>query len=92
MLDHPVKGLAESSNRNKQRENILALFIDEVQHSRTIEYYKKIVYGNERGYILDTGMAQAVYCVSGKTTLCNTTMKGLEMLGFSFKEVLPPKE
>ena len=25
LLDHPIKGLAESSNKNKQRESILAL-------------------------------------------------------------------
>ena len=57
-----------------------------------IEFYKKTVYGNELGYIKDTKLAHAVYCISGKTTLCNTTMKGLAMLGFTFKEVLPPKK
>jgi hypothetical protein len=92
MLDDKSTGLKFANDR----DNILNLVFEEIEHAKNapkvIEYYKKIVYGNERGYILDTRMAQAVYCVSGKTTLCNTTMKGLEMLGFSFKEVLPPKK
>lgn len=53
-----------------------------------IKYYIDRVYGIERAYIVDEGIKQAVYKLTGKETITPLNKKGLEALGFEFEQVL----
>jgi hypothetical protein len=59
---------------------------------KTIEIYNKNVYGVEKTYIKDQTMAVAIQTLTGKITIDARDMKVLEYLGFTFQEVLAPKE
>lgn len=58
---------------------------------KTIEYYRKNVYGNELLYVKDQKTAVAIQELTGKVTIDARDMKCLEYLGHSFVEVLPPR-
>lgn len=58
---------------------------------KTIEYYRKSVYGNELLYVKDKETAVAIQCLTGKVTIDARDMKCLEFLGLSFVEVLAPR-
>lgn len=53
-----------------------------------IEYRIKSVYGKDSRYIVDPVIAGAVKTLTGKMTLLDADMKALEVLGFTFKQVL----
>jgi hypothetical protein len=53
-----------------------------------IEYYKKSNYGIESMYIKDIKIAEAVRGLTDKKTISNSNIKCLELLGFTFTEVL----
>lgn len=57
-----------------------------------IEFYRKNVYGNEHLYPMDYKYSEALYEMTGKTTLTQGIINGLKVLGFTFKEVLAPKK
>lgn len=57
-----------------------------------IEYYIKNVYGNECRYILDEKIANIISGLTGQKTLLIRHMDLLEDLGFTFTQVLPPKQ
>lgn len=57
--------------------------------NKTIEYYIKHVYGNELRYVKDPEMAQAIRLLTGSKTLMGNHIGALEILGFTFKQVLP---
>lgn len=57
--------------------------------NKVIEYYIKNVYGNELRYVKDKEKAQAITILTGSKTLSGNHIGALEMLGFTFKQVLP---
>lgn len=57
----------------------------------TVHFYRKDVYGAEHCYIVEQGIYEAVYALTGRKTLTGTDRKALERLGFSFQEVLAPR-
>lgn len=59
---------------------------------KEIEIYTKNVYGVERMYVKDEEVAGIIFRVTGKKTLDDMTKRHLEMLGVTFKEVLPIKK
>lgn len=59
---------------------------------KTIEIYRKNVYGVEKTYIKDQKTAVAIGELTGKVTIDARDMKCLEFLGFNFTEVLPPRK
>ena len=58
---------------------------------KTIQYYTKNVYGLERIYISDPDIAQAIARLTKQKTIDLEHIKSLEILGFEFEQVLPPK-
>jgi hypothetical protein len=56
----------------------------------TIAIYKKNNYGIVSWYVLDTTQAEAISALTGKKTISNSNMKALEVLGFTFTEVIAP--
>ncbi len=56
-----------------------------------IEYYRKNIYGTEYMILSATKQADAIKHLMGHTTLTPHVKKWLEVLGFTFVEVLPPK-
>jgi len=56
-----------------------------------IEYYIVRNYGRDDRYIADKEVAKAFYLITGKKTLSDDVIKGFQMLGASFKEVVAPK-
>lgn len=58
--------------------------------TKTIEFYWKMHYGRNDCYITDPKMKLAIFLISDKNVLTESMKKGLEMLGYTFKEVLPP--
>lgn len=59
---------------------------------KEIEIYTKNVYGVERMYVKDEEVAGIIFRVTGKKTLDDITKQYFEMLGVTFKEVLPIKK
>jgi len=55
-----------------------------------IAIYKKSNYGMVSWYVLDTTQAEAISALTGKKTICNSNMRALESLGFTFTEVIAP--
>ena len=58
---------------------------------KTIQYYTKNVYGLERIYILDPETAVNIQVLTKQKTIDLEHIKSLEILGFEFERVLPPK-
>ena len=58
--------------------------------NKTIEIYRKSVYGNTLTYVKDKEIAQAIRILTNSKTLSGNDIGALEMLGFTFKEVLAP--
>ena len=58
---------------------------------KTIQYYTKNVYGLERIYILDPETAVNIQVLTKQKTIDLEHIKSLEILGFEFEQVLPPK-
>lgn len=56
-----------------------------------IEYYIKNVYGNDLIYIKDKHLKETISSLIGKKTISQKDIKNFEVLGISFKEVLPPR-
>jgi len=56
-----------------------------------IQYYTKSIYGTDTLYILDDSLSSAIALISGKKTLTSQVKTGLEKIGFTFEEVLQPK-
>ena len=56
-----------------------------------IEYYTKSVYGNELCYVANEKIARAISLITGRKALMSYDFEGLKLLGFTFKEVLKPK-
>lgn len=54
----------------------------------TIKIYKKNVYGKENIYCANEKTAKAIRLISGQLTLTSQTIRGMEQLGFIFKEIL----
>ncbi|QGH73369.1 MAG: hypothetical protein [Siphoviridae sp. cttb18] len=59
--------------------------------NKTVGYYRKQVYGNEHMYIADPKIASAVAQLTGNKILLPNKMEALKNLGFTFEEVLAPK-
>lgn len=57
----------------------------------TIQYYEKIVYGNELLYIKDPAIATRVEILLNKKTISYSDISILTDLGLRFVQVLPPK-
>jgi hypothetical protein len=55
-----------------------------------IEYYAKDVFGNRRCYVANSEQAKAIELLTRTKTLDIGHFAGLELLGFKFKQVLPP--
>lgn len=58
----------------------------QIKEVMEIQYYKKDVWGNTLLYPVD--YAYAIELITGKKTLTNATIKGLQMMGFCFQEVM----
>jgi hypothetical protein len=58
--------------------------------NNNIKYYIKHVYGNQNMYIADKTQAQAIQNLTNQKTLTTSTMRALEVLGFTFEQVLTP--
>lgn len=56
--------------------------------NKTIEIYRKDVYGNTLTYVKDAETAKAIQLLTNSKTLSGNHIGALEMLGFEFKEVL----
>lgn len=56
-----------------------------------IKFYVKHVYGNETMYVLDADKAAAISTITREKTLTMRAVRGLEVLGFTFVEVLAPR-
>lgn len=57
-----------------------------------IEYYTIRNYGRDDRYVADKEVAKAFYLITGKKTLSNEVIRGFQMMGAEFVEVLPPQE
>ena len=55
-----------------------------------IAYYIKSTYGNDRMYVSDPVIAQAIATLTGDKTLSFKAISALECLGHRFQQVLPP--
>ena len=58
----------------------------------TIEFYTIRNYGRDDRYIADKEVAKAFLLITGKKTISDDVIRGFQMLGAEFKEVLPPQE
>lgn len=56
-----------------------------------IEFYQTKNYGATVCYVVNKEQAEAIHVITGQKTLTLTVREGLEQLGITFKEVLPPK-
>ena len=59
--------------------------------NKTIKYYTKNVYGNELRYILDKEISYNIQHLTGQNTISLYHIGALENLGFTFEQVLEPK-
>lgn len=59
---------------------------------KVIEFYTKQVYGNDTQYVCESHIRSAIMAMTGQKTLTASTRHGLEQLGFTFIQVLPPKK
>lgn len=57
-----------------------------------IEYYTIRNYGRDDRYIADKEVAKAFQLITGKKTLSDEVMRGFQMLGAEFNEVVPPQD
>ena len=57
-----------------------------------IQYYIKTVYGNNLMYIVDEEVRVAIQRLTGQRTLTEEAKQALQDLGFTFNQVLPPRE
>ena len=57
-----------------------------------IEYYTIRNYGRDDRYVADKEIAKAFMLITGKKTLSDEVIKGFQMMGAEFKEVLPPQQ
>lgn len=48
-------------------------------------------YGNDQAYIIDEEIASCISSLTGRKTLTHTDQNALVQLGFTFNQVLPPK-
>ena len=55
-----------------------------------INIYKKAVYGITKWYVRDESQAKAISTLTGNKTISDYEMKALEVLGFTFTEVIAP--
>jgi len=55
--------------------------------SHNLQWYRKLVYGQETAYLVDSGQAAAVRTLTGRKSLTRTDRAALEALGFTFTEV-----
>lgn len=60
--------------------------------NNVIEFYRKNVYGAEKFYIKDARMRKAITTLTGRMTINGPDMSALKWLGFSFIEVLAPRD
>lgn len=56
--------------------------------NKEIEYYAKEVWGNRRCYAKDAEIAKAITTLTNRATLDAKDFAALEVLGFTFKQVL----
>ena len=54
-------------------------------------YYAIRNYGNDQNYIVEKTIANALYRLNGHKTMTNGDKTALEMLGFTFTEVIRPR-
>lgn len=57
--------------------------------NKQIKYCVKDVYGIKRMYAVDEEIRQAISLFTGTSTITEQTMRGLKILGHTFKQVLP---
>jgi len=57
-----------------------------------IEYYVVKNYGRLDRYVADKEIAKAFSLITGKKTLDDQIVKGFQMLGAEFNEVVAPKQ
>ena len=57
------------------------------ERSRNLDWYRKLVYGQETAYLVDGAAADAVRTLTGRKSLTRTDRAALEALGFTFAEV-----
>jgi hypothetical protein len=56
--------------------------------NKTIKFYRDRVYGVIKNYVKDPEVANAITMLTSRKTLTEQDMKALELLGFTFEEVL----
>ena len=57
---------------------------------KTIEYYKVFNFGRVDFRPVDPTVVDAIQLIADKKVMSKRIMGGLQLLGFQFKEVLPP--
>lgn len=57
-----------------------------------IQYYTIRNYGRDDRYIADKEIARAIMLITGKKTLSDEVIRGFQMLGATFVEVVPPQD
>ena len=58
--------------------------------NKEIEIYRKIVYGNELTYVKNKQFAEAIRILTNSKTISGHHARALEILGFTFIEVIAP--
>jgi hypothetical protein len=56
-----------------------------------ITFYRRSVYGVEHMYIADPTMAGYIWGLTGTKTMLKQHKRALELMGYTFTEVLPPR-
>lgn len=62
-----------------------------MNETKQIDYFRKNVYGNDLMYVADRRTAQLIQRLTGKQTLREQDIATFNELGFTFKEVLAPR-
>jgi hypothetical protein len=60
------------------------------QENKIIEYFKVFNFGRVDFRPVDSSVRDAIQLIADKRVISKRMMNGLELLGFEFKEVLPP--
>jgi hypothetical protein len=55
-----------------------------------VEYYRTSVYGNERLYVKDGDLAEALFEMTKMRTINHSTIRAMRAFGVEFIEVVPP--
>lgn len=58
---------------------------------RTMNYYRKNVYGREVIYLITSNWSRAVMQLTGKKTATQSDLDALKVLGYTMTEVLAPR-